>query len=78
MVSTKELSCPTKIRFTSQSDRDVGAVFVDRMVTSEKEIVFYLGKARVAVLNEEALLIGTRKVPRCRLNPENPFCWDSP
>jgi hypothetical protein len=77
MEIKEELPCPTKIQFTSRAKQVVGAVFADLVVRSEGEILFYLGRARVAVLNEQNLLIGTRKIARSSLDPENPFRCDS-
>jgi hypothetical protein len=77
MTLTEELPSPTKILFTSRARCHVGAVFADRVVSNEREVVFYLGKARVALLDEESLVIGTRKIPRSNLDPVSPFHWDS-
>ena len=78
METANRFSCPTKVHFTSTADGEVGAVIVDCLMKNKTETVFYLGKIRVAVLNERYLIIGFRKIPRCTLDPDKPFFCKSP
>jgi hypothetical protein len=78
MEPTQEFSFPTKIHFASQLDCVVGVVFADCVVTKEAEVIFYLGKVRVAVLDEETLVIGSRKIPRNSLHSEKPYFYELP
>lgn len=77
MGSVREFSFPTKFRFAGHANCSIGAVYADRLESDETKIVFYLGKARVAVLDMECLIIGSRKIPRCTLHPEEPFACES-
>jgi len=76
MESTEEFSCPIKIHFASQSNCVVAAVFADRVLNSPPEIVFCLGKVRVAVLGKKYLVVGSRKILRSTLHPEKPFFYE--
>lgn len=77
MEASKEFSIPTKIHFVARSNRDIGVVFADHLVRTETEVIFYFGKARVAVLGMNVLLIGSRKIPRSVLHPDKPYSYDS-
>jgi len=76
MELSEEFHFPTKVHFVARSKCNVGAVFADRLVRKETEVIFYLGKVRVAVLGEEYLVIGPRKIQRITLHPEKPFSYN--
>jgi len=58
------------------SDCDVSAVFGDRKVCNEIEVVFYLGKTRAVAQSGEYLVTGSRRIDRGVLHPEKPFFFD--
>ena len=76
MLSPKQFDVPTKVHFVSPEGSDVGTVFVDCVVPHDGGTSFYFGKSCVAILGDNYLMIGPRRIDRSALRAIRPYWYE--